>query len=63
MRKELSNLAHRNRILNVPHGFRQIDLSLFKAFRTFGSQDFKLRVDAFNAFNISSYSGPGNYIG
>jgi hypothetical protein len=44
-------------------GFRQIDLSLFKAFRTFGSQDFKLRVDAFNAFNISSYSGPGNYIG
>jgi hypothetical protein len=44
-------------------GFRQIDLSLFKAFRTVGSQDLKLRIDAFNAFNISSYSGPGNYIG
>ena len=44
-------------------GFRQIDLSLFKAFRTFRSQDLKFRVDAFNAFNISSYSAPNSYIG
>ena len=44
-------------------GFRQIDLSLFKAFRTVGDQNLKVRVDAFNVFNISSYSAPSSYIG
>ncbi len=39
-------------------GYRQIDLSLFKGFRTVGDQFFKVRVDAFNAFNIASYGFP-----
>ncbi len=39
-------------------GFRQIDLSLFKAFRTVGEQDVKVRFDAFNAFNFASYGQP-----
>ncbi|MHB1023964.1 MAG: TonB-dependent receptor [Acidobacteriaceae bacterium] len=43
-------------------GYRQIDLSLFKAFQTYKSQTVKFRVDAFNAFNIASYGPPGQYI-
>ncbi|MHB1630301.1 MAG: outer membrane beta-barrel protein, partial [Bacilli bacterium] len=43
-------------------GFRQIDLSLFKAFRTVGEQDVKVRFDAFNAFNFASYGEPNSNI-
>ncbi len=39
-------------------GFRQIDLSLFKAFRTVKDQDVKVRLDAFNVFNFASYGTP-----
>jgi hypothetical protein len=44
-------------------GFRNIDLSLFKGFRTVGSQSIKARIDAFNAFNIASYGNPNTSIG
>ncbi len=43
-------------------GYRQIDLSLFKAFPTIKGQEFKFRVDFFNAFNISSYAAPNSNI-
>ncbi len=39
-------------------GYRQIDLSAFKEFQTVGKQWVKLRVDAFNAFNLASYAPP-----
>ncbi len=39
-------------------GYRQIDLSLFKAFQTVKGQTVKFRVDAFNAFNLASYGPP-----
>ncbi len=39
-------------------GYRQIDFSFFKAFRTRGDQNVKFRVDAFNAFNMASYGMP-----
>jgi hypothetical protein len=39
-------------------GFRNVDLALFKGFRTFGNQSFKLRIDAFNVFNMTSLSYP-----
>ncbi len=42
---------------------KNIDLSLFKGFRTVGNQYLKLRVDAFNAFNMVSLSGPNSNIG
>jgi hypothetical protein len=44
-------------------GAKNVDLSLFKGFRTVGNQYFKLRVDAFNAFNLPSYSAPANRAG
>jgi len=43
-------------------GYRQIDLSLFKAFQTYKEQQVKFRVDGFNVFNIASYDPPGQYI-
>ena len=39
-------------------GYRVIDMSLFKAFRTYKEQTFEFRLDAFNAFNIASYAAP-----
>lgn len=39
-------------------GAKNVDLSLFKAFRTVGNQYFKLRIDAYNALNIASYAPP-----
>jgi hypothetical protein len=39
-------------------GFKNIDLSLFKGFRTVGDQYLKLRIDAYNAFNMASYAAP-----
>jgi hypothetical protein len=44
-------------------GAKNVDLSLFKGFRTVGNQEFKLRIDAFNAFNLPSYSAPANRAG
>ena len=39
-------------------GYRIIDMSLFKSFRTVEDQNLTFRVDAFNAFNMVSYSAP-----
>lgn len=44
-------------------GFKDIDLSLFKSFRTVGDQSFKLRIDAYNAFNLASYAAPNSRTG
>ncbi|WP_255550717.1 TonB-dependent receptor [Granulicella sp. dw_53] len=44
-------------------GSRNIDLSLFKAFRTKGEQVIKFRVDAFNAFNMVSLAAPRSRVG
>lgn len=41
-------------------GFRQIDLSASKTFQIAGSQTLLFRGDAFNAFNLASYSSPDN---
>lgn len=43
-------------------GYRIIDMSLFKDFSTYKEQVLSLRVDAFNAFNIASYSAPSNSV-
>lgn len=39
-------------------GYRIIDMSLFKSFRTVEDQNLTFRVDAFNAFNMASYAAP-----
>ncbi len=39
-------------------GGKNVDLSLFKAFRTVGNQYLRLRIDAYNALNIASYAQP-----
>jgi len=44
-------------------GFQNYDLSLAKGFATIREETLKVRVDAFNAFNISSYGTPNSYIG
>jgi hypothetical protein len=44
-------------------GYQSYDFSLQKGFRTYAEQSLKLKVDAFNAFNISSYGNPGTYLG
>jgi hypothetical protein len=44
-------------------GFQNYDLSLSKAFTTMREESLKIRADAFNAFNISSYGAPESYIG
>jgi hypothetical protein len=44
-------------------GFRNVDLSLFKGFRTVGDQSFKLRIDAYNVFNLASYAAPNTRAG
>jgi hypothetical protein len=44
-------------------GYQNYDLGLQKGFRTFAEENLKLRLDAFNAFNISSYGNPGTYLG
>lgn len=41
-------------------GFKNIDLSLFKGFRTVGNQSFKLRIDAYNVFNMVSLAAPNS---
>jgi len=44
-------------------GSKDIDLSLFKAFRTVGEQNFKIRIDGFNAFNMVSLAPPRSRVG
>ena len=44
-------------------GFKNVDLSLFKAFRTVGDQSIKFRIDAYNAFNLVSYAAPNSRTG
>lgn len=44
-------------------GFRNVDISLFKGFRTVGNQSFKLRIDAYNVFNLTSYAAPNSRAG
>jgi hypothetical protein len=44
-------------------GFRNIDLSLFKGFRTVGNQYLKLRIDAYNVFNLVSLGAPNTRVG
>lgn len=39
-------------------GYRIIDMSFFKSFRTVEDQNLTFRVDAFNAFNMASYAAP-----
>jgi hypothetical protein len=43
-------------------GFRQVDMSVFKAFQIHGEQNVKFRMDAFNVFNLASYGPPKNNI-
>ena len=44
-------------------GFQNYDMALSKGFATFKEQSLKVRIDAFNALNISSYGTPNSYIG
>jgi hypothetical protein len=39
-------------------GFRDVDVSAFKQFRTYKEQFLQFRADAFNVGNISSYAAP-----
>ncbi len=39
-------------------GYLNVDMSAFKDFQIFREQQFGLRFDAFNAFNIASYGNP-----
>lgn len=43
-------------------GYRQIDLSAFKAFQIHNSTLVQFRADAFNAFNMASYGAPNSYV-
>ncbi|HEY1743204.1 MAG TPA: TonB-dependent receptor [Granulicella sp.] len=43
-------------------GYRIIDMSVFKEFRTYKEQVILFRADAFNAFNLASYAAPGNSV-
>ena len=43
-------------------GYRIIDMSIFKEFRTYREQTLIFRADAFNAFNLASYAAPGNSV-
>lgn len=40
-------------------GYRIVDMSAFKEFRTYKEQTILFRADAFNAGNIASYAAPG----
>jgi hypothetical protein len=41
-------------------GYQNVDLSLFKGFRTIGHQYLKFRVDAYNVFNLDSWAAPNS---
>ncbi len=44
-------------------GSKNVDLSLFKAFRTTEKQNLKIRIDAFNAFNMVTLAPPKARVG
>lgn len=44
-------------------GFQNVDLSLFKGFRTAGKQYMKFRIDAYNVFNLASWNAPNSRAG
>lgn len=44
-------------------GFQNVDLSLFKGFRTTGHQYLKFRIDAYNVFNLDSWAAPNSRAG
>jgi hypothetical protein len=41
-------------------GYRVVDSSMFKQFRTYKEQFIQIRIDAFNVGNIASYAAPGS---
>jgi IS5 family transposase len=41
-------------------GYRVVDSSMFKQFRTYKEQVIQFRIDAFNVGNIASYAAPGS---
>jgi len=41
-------------------GYRVVDSSMFKQFRTYKEQYIQIRIDAFNVGNIASYAAPGS---
>ncbi|WP_158821427.1 TonB-dependent receptor [Granulicella sp. S156] len=41
-------------------GYRVVDSSMFKQFRTYKEQYIQFRIDAFNVGNIASYAAPGS---
>jgi hypothetical protein len=41
-------------------GYRVVDSSMFKQFRTYKEQFIQFRIDAFNVGNIASYAAPGS---
>ncbi len=43
-------------------GYRIIDMSIFKEFRTYKEQVILFRADAFNTFNLASYAAPGSSV-
>jgi hypothetical protein len=43
-------------------GYRVVDSSMFKQFRTYKEQYIQVRIDAFNVGNIASYSYPGSTV-
>lgn len=43
-------------------GYRIIDMSMFKEFRTYREQVILFRADAFNAFNMASYAAPNSTV-
>jgi hypothetical protein len=44
-------------------GSRNVDLSVYKAFRTYKEQTMQVRIDAFNAFNNVNFGAPSARIG
>ena len=44
-------------------GYQNVDLSLFKGFRTMGKQYMKFRIDAYNVFNLDSWAAPNSRAG
>jgi hypothetical protein len=53
--------AHNGTQLNP--GYQNVDVSLFKGFRTIGKQYMKFRVDAYNVFNLDSWAAPNSRAG
>ena len=43
-------------------GYRVVDSSMFKQFRTYREEFIQVRIDAFNVGNIASYAAPGSTV-